>query len=61
MKQLSQKYSRTPEAVFFMFVQALGIVPLTGSSSAEHMMQDLDTLNVRLDPADVDILQAMLH
>ena len=61
MKQLSQKYQRTPEAVFFMFVQALGITPLTGSTSREHMMQDLDTLSVAMDSADVEAVRALLH
>jgi len=61
VKQLSQKYQRTPEAVFFMFVQALGITPLTGSTSETHMALDLDTLNVQMDVADVQAVQALLH
>eukprot|EP00598_Pedospumella_elongata_P005571 CAMPEP_0184973206 /NCGR_PEP_ID=MMETSP1098-20130426/5100_1 /TAXON_ID=89044 /ORGANISM="Spumella elongata, Strain CCAP 955/1" /LENGTH=272 /DNA_ID=CAMNT_0027495651 /DNA_START=175 /DNA_END=993 /DNA_ORIENTATION=- len=60
MKQLTKKYSMTSEQVFFMFVQALGITPLTGSSSELHMKQDLDTLSVTMDAADVELLNGML-
>lgn len=60
MKQLTKKYSMTAEQVFFMFVQALGITPLTGSSSEVHMKQDLDTLSVTMDAADVEVLNGML-
>lgn len=61
MQQLARKYSRTPEQIFFMFVHALGITPLTGSSSALHMQQDLDTLSSVLEPGDVEIVHSLLH
>lgn len=61
VKQLARKYGKTAEQVFFMFVQALGVTPLTGSSSAEHMQQDLDTLGTAMEPGDVDIVHALLH
>ena len=61
LKQLSQKYQRTPEAVFFMFVQALGITPLTGSTSETHMKLDLDTCSATMDSADVEAVRALLH
>jgi len=60
MKQLTKKYNMTAEQVFFMFVQALGITPLTGSTSEVHMKQDLDTLNVTMDTVDVEVLNGML-
>lgn len=61
MQDLSRKYGRTPQQVFFMFVQALGITPLTGSSSALHLQQDLATLDTVMEAADVDIMHALLH
>lgn len=60
MKQLVKKYNKTAEQVFFMFVQALGITPLTGSSSEVHLQQDLDTLSVAMDAEDVALLNGML-
>lgn len=34
---------KQPLQVFFSFVQSLGIVPLTGTTSVRHMREDLDT------------------
>ncbi|EKX48610.1 hypothetical protein GUITHDRAFT_159498 [Guillardia theta CCMP2712] len=42
VKSLSNKYNKTPEQVLFAFVQAIGITPLTGTSSTGHMREDLD-------------------
>lgn len=55
-----KKYDKTAEQVFFMFVQALGITPLTGSSSEVHMKQDLETLSVAMEADDVKLLSGML-
>src|SRR5438270_6646194 len=42
----------TPAQVIFSFSRAIGILPLTGSSSPEHLQQDLASLNLSL-PNDV--------
>jgi diketogulonate reductase-like aldo/keto reductase len=42
----------TPSQAVFAFARAVGMLPLTGTSSAEHMRQDLDSLQITL-PADV--------
>jgi diketogulonate reductase-like aldo/keto reductase len=38
----------TPAQVVFAFARAVGILPLTGTSSAEHMRQDLGSVDVKL-------------
>lgn len=42
----------TPAQVIFSFSRAIGILPLTGSSSPEHLQQDLASINLSL-PSDV--------
>ena len=42
--------------LIFAFARAIGIVPLTGTSSAEHMQQDLASVEIKL-PAE--LVQAM--
>jgi diketogulonate reductase-like aldo/keto reductase len=42
----------TPSQAVFAFARAVGMLPLTGTSSAEHMRQDLGSLQITL-PADV--------
>jgi diketogulonate reductase-like aldo/keto reductase len=43
--------SATPAQVIFSFSKAIGILPLTGTSNAEHMKQDLASRDLVL-PAD---------
>lgn len=42
----------TPAQIVFSFARAIGILPLTGTSSAEHMKQDLASRHLML-PSDV--------
>jgi diketogulonate reductase-like aldo/keto reductase len=39
--ELATAMGATPAQVIFSFARAIGIVPLTGTSNAEHMQQDL--------------------
>ena len=38
----AQRLSKTPEQILFAFVAHLGITPLTGTTSVQHMRQDLE-------------------
>jgi diketogulonate reductase-like aldo/keto reductase len=49
---LAQALGATPAQVIFRLSRAIGIVPLTGSSNAEHLKQDLASLELTL-PDDV--------
>ena len=50
--ELAKKLEVTPAQVLFAFARAVGMLPLTGTSSAEHMRQDLGSLQLAL-PAGV--------
>jgi diketogulonate reductase-like aldo/keto reductase len=50
--ELAKKLDATPAQVVFAFARALGMLPLTGTSSAEHMKQDLNSLQIT-PPAEV--------
>jgi len=41
LSSLARKYNKTREQIFFKFVQSQGIVPLSGTTSEQHMMEDL--------------------
>jgi diketogulonate reductase-like aldo/keto reductase len=47
---LATRLNATPAQVIFCFARAIGILPLTGTSSAEHMEQDLASLKLTLPP-----------
>jgi len=50
--ELASALDATPSQVVFGFARAIGILPLTGTSSAEHMQQDLASLQIAI-PAEV--------
>jgi diketogulonate reductase-like aldo/keto reductase len=49
---LARKLNATPAQVVFAFARAVGMLPLTGTSSAEHMKEGLGSLQINL-PAEV--------
>jgi diketogulonate reductase-like aldo/keto reductase len=49
--RLAEQQNATAPQIIFSFARAIGILPLTGTSSAEHMQQDLASLRLDL-PAD---------
>lgn len=48
---LGAKHEATPAQVIFAFARAVGMLPLTGTSNAQHMQQDLASREPKL-PAD---------
>jgi diketogulonate reductase-like aldo/keto reductase len=56
VKQLAERLRCTPEQLVFAFARQVGMLPLTGTSSPAHMRLDLSALDIRLEPADVDLL-----
>jgi diketogulonate reductase-like aldo/keto reductase len=53
---IAKRLNATTAQLVFAFARAIGILPLTGTSSAEHMKEDLASLKLAL-PAD--LVQAM--
>jgi len=57
VEQLAQRMQHTPQQLVFAFARQVGMLPLTGTSSPEHMRLDLGALGLRLEHADLDLLQ----
>ena len=47
-----------PAQIIFRFAKSIGILPLTGTSNAEHMKQDLASRELKLQP---ETLEAITH
>jgi diketogulonate reductase-like aldo/keto reductase len=47
---LAAQMNATPAQIVFAFARQVGMLPLTGTSSAEHMQQDLESLKITLPP-----------
>ena len=58
--KIGRRRGMTKEAVFFSFVLGLGITPLTGTTSRDHMLVDLAALDQPLSPDEMAAIQSML-
>jgi len=45
---IAQTTQATPMQVVFAFARQIGILPLTGTTSAQHMPEDLESLEMTL-------------
>src|SRR5208283_3080148 len=56
---LAASANATIAQVVFSFVRRVGILPLTGTTDAEHMKQDLDSRGLMLPPEAVSAIESM--
>jgi diketogulonate reductase-like aldo/keto reductase len=56
---LAATANATPAQIVFSFARAIGILPLTGTTNAEHMKQDLASRDVKLPPEAVQAIEAL--
>jgi diketogulonate reductase-like aldo/keto reductase len=54
---IAERAGSTPAQVVFAFARAVGMVALTGTSSAEHMRQDLASVELELSPDEVRAIE----
>ena len=48
LRLLAERHHKTPAQIFFRFLHQCGIVPLTGTSSEQHMREDLQIFDFSL-------------
>jgi diketogulonate reductase-like aldo/keto reductase len=56
---LAASASATPAQIVFAFARAVGMLPLTGTSNAEHMKQDLASRSLELTPGGVQAIESL--
>jgi diketogulonate reductase-like aldo/keto reductase len=56
---LAARANATPAQIVFSFARSLGMLPLTGTSNAEHMKQDLASVNMPLSPEAVQAIESL--
>ncbi len=56
---LATQMNATPAQIVFSFARAVGMVPLTGTTNADHMKQDLASLDLTLPPELVRAIESM--
>lgn len=57
--RMAQRHGRTPAQVVFRFALDVGMVPLTGTTDAGHMCEDLAVFAFRLQPEEVERIERL--
>jgi diketogulonate reductase-like aldo/keto reductase len=58
MAQIAARHGRSASQIVFRFALEVGMIPLTGTSSSEHMRQDLEVFDFALAPGEVSRIEA---
>ncbi|MEE3371531.1 MAG: aldo/keto reductase [Planctomycetota bacterium] len=53
VQQIAERHTRTPAQIVFRFALDVGMIPLTGTTDAEHMKADLDVFDFQLQPEEI--------
>ena len=61
LRDLAQKYGKSGVQLLFNHLNRSGIIPLTGTTSAEHMASDLQSFDFDLDAEEHALIDALLH
>ena len=61
VRTLAQKYKKTEAQIFFRYLSQSGIVPLTGTSSDQHMREDLSIFDFELSSEDLKNVSLLLN
>jgi diketogulonate reductase-like aldo/keto reductase len=56
---IASRHGRTASQIAFRFALDVGMLPLTGTSDASHMREDLDVMEFRLQPEEVERIEAI--
>ncbi len=59
--RLANQYQRTTCQIVFRFALDVGMLPLTGTTTAEHMREVLATLDFQLQPAEVSKIESLVE
>ncbi len=57
IKEIAQKFGKTSPQVFFRYLTQIGIAPLTGTCSEQHMKEDLSIFDFELSPKDIEMIR----
>ena len=61
VRTIAQKYKKTEAQIFFRYLSQSGIVPLTGTSSEQHMREDLSIFDFELSSEDLKNVSLLLN
>jgi diketogulonate reductase-like aldo/keto reductase len=60
VSRIAARHSRTTSQIAFRFALDVGMIPLTGTSNAEHMREDLEVFEFHLAPGEVESIEHLI-
>jgi diketogulonate reductase-like aldo/keto reductase len=57
LTRIARRHGRSVAQTIFRFALDVGMVPLTGTTDADHMRADLEVFDFRLEPAEVEHIE----
>ena len=60
LAKIAQRHRCSPAQVVFSFALSVGMVPLTGTTDAQHMKSDLEVFAIELEPSEVDCIKRLV-
>ncbi|MDA1049723.1 MAG: aldo/keto reductase [Planctomycetota bacterium] len=60
LARIAKPHGRTAAQIVFRFALEVGMIPLTGTTNAEHMQADLDVFDLRLEPEEVKQIEDLV-
>jgi len=61
VRTIARKYKKTEAQIFFRYLSHSGIVPLTGTTSEQHMREDLSIFDFELSSEDIKNVSLLLN
>ena len=59
MVRIAKRNRRTVSQIVFRFALDVGMLPLTGTTDADHMLLDLDVFDFHLQPAELQTIESL--
>lgn len=59
LTRIASNYGRSPAQVVFRFASQVGMIPLTGTTSPDHMREDLGCFDFELNQKELEIIERL--
>jgi diketogulonate reductase-like aldo/keto reductase len=59
LAQIAKRHGRTVSQIIFRFALDAGMVPLTGTTDASHMLADLEVFDFQLEREEVELIEVL--
>ena len=56
---IAQRHNGSPAQLIFRFAVDVGMIPLTGTTDAQHMQRDLEIFDIQLQPDEIESIECV--